>query len=190
MKPPILFIMEIWKDINWYWWQYQISNLWKVKSFKSWKEKIMKLWIWKRWHTYIILSLNWIRSLISTHRLVAIHFIQNPLNLPCACHKIEELDENWALYNWEDNLFWGTQKDNMQDCALKWRASKFHKWKFWKYHPTSRKINQYTKEGVFIKTWDSMMDVQRELWIDQSSICKTCNWKEKSSGWFIWKYIL
>lgn len=169
--------MEIWKDINWYWWEYQISNLWKVKSFKSWIEKIMIFSIWKRWHSSITLSLNWIWLRTSAHRIVAKNFIPNPLNLPCVLHKKEDLDENWALYNWSDNLFWWTQKDNIQDMLKKWRASKFHKWKFWKYHPKSKGVNQYTKEWIFIKTWNSIMDVQRELWIDQSSICKSCNWK-------------
>ena len=50
------------------------------------------------------------RRLIS--RLVAEAFIPNPDNLPLVRH----MDDN-PLNNRVDNLRWGTQKDNMQDCV-------------------------------------------------------------------------
>lgn len=53
------------------------------------------------------------------HRLVAIHFIPNPLNLPCVCHRDETLDEYGCMYNLSDNLWWGTHTDNMQDMYKK-----------------------------------------------------------------------
>ena len=45
------------------------------------------------------------------HRLVAEAFIPNPYNLPLIRH----LDDN-PLNNEVDNLAWGTQYDNVQDC--------------------------------------------------------------------------
>ena len=56
--------------------------------------------------------------------------------------------------------------------------------------PNSKKIAQYDKNKLeLIKIWDSMMDVQRELGIDPSSISKCCKGKRKSAGGFIWKYV-
>ncbi len=54
----------------------------------------------------------------SVHRLVAEHFIPNPNNLPYVCHK----DDN-PMNPHKDNLFWGTQADNMKDMYLKKRSS-------------------------------------------------------------------
>lgn len=52
----------------------------------------------------------------------------------------------------------------------------------------SKPINQYTKDGIFIKTWYSAAEVQRCLLIDKSSICRVCKNKKKTAGGFIWKY--
>lgn len=48
----------------------------------------------------------------SIHQLVASAFIPNPCNLPLVRH----LDDNPRNNN-VDNLAWGTQTDNMQDCV-------------------------------------------------------------------------
>ena len=47
---------EIWKDIPWYEWLYQASNLWNIKSLISWKEKILKANKTKRWYLQLRLS--------------------------------------------------------------------------------------------------------------------------------------
>ena len=48
------------------------------------------------------------------HRLVALAWIPNPNNYPIVCHK-----DNVVTHNWYKNLYWGTQKDNMQ-IMLRW----------------------------------------------------------------------
>ena len=52
----------------------------------------------------------------------------------------------------------------------------------------SKKILQYTKSGEFIKEWSSMREVERELGIAHSSICKCCKGERKSAGGYVWKY--
>ena len=52
----------------------------------------------------------------------------------------------------------------------------------------SNKVLQFTKSGEFIREWPSMREVERELGIAQSSICRCCNGKLKSSGGYIWKF--
>lgn len=187
--------MEEWKDIIGYEWHYKVSNLGKIKSIKYGKEKILKWSILKRFHTQICLSKPWKKNVHLVSRVVAIHFVPNPLNLPCACHREETL-VNWALYNWADNLWWWTVKDNTQDCHKKWRANNHFTtnnprprlWKFWKDNKGSKPVNQYTLEWIFIKKWDSATDVQRKLWLLQTSICQCCKWKTNKVGWFVWKY--
>mgnify|MGYP001577795523 CR=1 FL=1 len=40
----------------------------------------------------------------------------------------------------------------------------------------------------FIRNWDGMADVQRELGITRSSIAKVCKGKARQTGGFKWKY--
>ena len=188
---------EIWKDIIGYEWIYQISNLWRVKSLnynRQWIENILKRDTYSKYGA-VRLHKNWKGVSLRISRLVATAFIPNPENLPFVLHRKEDLDENGSLYNWVDNLWWWTAKDNAIDRAKKWRwynffkESKLSKWKFWKDHLLSKRVDQYTKEWVFVKTWDSMMDVKRALWIYPSSIASCCKkTRSKSAWWFLWEY--
>lgn len=54
-----------------------------------------------------------IRRLAKVHRLVAMVYIPNPENKPCVCHK-----DNNPLNNHVDNLYWGTQAENMSQMRL------------------------------------------------------------------------
>ena len=180
--------MEQWKDIQGYEWLYQVSNLWRVKSLKWWKIRILKL-IKSRIYYVSWLHINNTFKMYRVHRLVAIHFIPNPFNLPCVCHKDETLDERWMLYNWEDNLFWWTQSDNSQDRDRKWRS--WTQWKVWKDCPKSKPVHQYTKEWEFIKEWESVVSASLQLNINKSTIAQCCRmeyWR-KTAGGFIWKYV-
>lgn len=187
-------MQEIWKSVEGYEGFYEVSSLGRVKSLKFWKERILKWRISRDWHSQVSLYLNWIKWWGNISRLVAMNFIPNPDNLKCACHKNETLDENGALYNWVDNLFWGTQKDNLKDMYTKWRAKNHFqfnhpfKGKFWKDHSASKPILQYTKSGEFIRKWDCMSDIQRELWINNQNISACYRWLRKSAWGFIWRY--
>ena len=54
-----------------------------------------------------------IRRLAKVHRLVALAYVPNPENKPCVCHK-----DNNPLNNHVDNLYWGTQAENMSQMRL------------------------------------------------------------------------
>lgn len=53
-------------------------------------------------------------------------------------------------------------------------------------HPNSVKINQYDLNNNFIKTWDSIIDIKRDLGIN--NIHKCCIGKRNKAGEFHWKY--
>lgn len=56
-------------------------------------------------------------------------------------------------------------------------------------NPTSKAVDQYDrKTGAFIKTWNCINDVERELGINASTITGCCNNRKKSAGGFIWRH--
>lgn len=77
---------EIWKDIPWYEWLYEASNLGNIFSFDKkvkcrwWNFRIIKWKIlkWKdnwKWYKAIHLIKNWINTRFYIHRLILLTFI-------------------------------------------------------------------------------------------------------------------
>lgn len=50
-------------------------------------------------------------------------------------------------------------------------------------------INQFTKDGVFIKRWNSLEEVTKKLNLHGSAISRVCHGKQKTSGGFKFEYI-
>ena len=50
-------------------------------------------------------------------------------------------------------------------------------------------VNQYSKDGKFLKTWTSITEAARELSLQDSKISSVCKGTRKSTGGFVWKYI-
>ena len=175
--------MEIWKDIPWYDWLYQVSNLGNVKNIKF--NRLIKPSN-NKWYLKYSLSKNNIKKILLAHRLVLIWFIPNPENKPQVNHKDWNKQNNCV-----ENLEWCTNSENEihKYRILKCKTTSFWKWKFWKNHHSSKKVNQYDLDWNFIKTWDSMSDIEKQLWILQSKISLVCSWKRKTTWWFIFKLL-
>lgn len=167
---------EIWKDIPWYEWLYQISSLWNIKSINynhTKKSKVLSPWdIWKYYN--ICLSKYKRIKVFSVHRLVAQSFLWLDINdkKMFVCHKDDDGHNNRI-----DNLFLWTNSDNIKDCVKKWKNNSY-----------KVKIIQYWINESFICEWDSITDIKNILWIKIWNITHCCRWRRKTAWWFIWKY--
>ena len=174
---------EIWKDIKGYEGIYKISNFAKVKRVAPYKNQYNKKWksnkILKTNHKnlngycIVILCKNNKRHCFTLHRLVAQTFIPNPNNLPQVNH-IDGNKEN----NIVDNLEWCTCSENLYNSyRVLHRKS-----------PVAKKINQYDLNNNFIKTWNSSLQIEKQLGFSHSNILQCCKKQYKTSHNFIWKY--
>ena len=62
-------------------------------------------------YPHVRLWLKGKKRMFKVHRLVALAYIPNPENKPCVCHK-----DNDRTNNLVENLYWGTYKENTQQC--------------------------------------------------------------------------
>lgn len=55
-------------------------------------------------------------------------------------------------------------------------------------NPNAIKVYQYTRDGIFIKEWGSIIEASKFLNISQNGISYCCKKKIPASGNFIWRY--
>lgn len=60
--------------------------------------------------------------------------------------------------------------------------------KFSKDHPTSKAVIQSTKDDRFVRRWDSMSDIERELGYRHQHISECCLGKRKSAYDYQWQF--
>jgi hypothetical protein len=117
----------------------------------------------------ITLCKDGIKRSVLVHRLVAIAFIPNPLNLPKVNHKDENKSNPLA-----ENLEWCTQQYN----ATYGNGPKVK----------NSKVVQYNLDGRIIKEWESMKDASLATGVKYQSISRCCRHGRKTAGGYIWKY--
>lgn len=162
-----------WKSIKGFEELYKVSNLGNVKNAKTNKNsKPVKN---KTGYMRVNLSKNGIKKNFHIHRLVAEAFIPNPENKPQVNHKDENLENNCV-----DNLEWCDSKYNTNYGERNKKIA----------NKLSKKINQFSLVGEYLKTWNSSMEIERTLGINQSNICLCCNGKRVSAGGYKWNYLL
>ena len=100
-----------------------------------------------------------------------------------------------GMYDGKNNPMYG-RKGNLSPVygkhfteEHKIKISEAKKGKYTNYIKSLRKkVNQYTLDGEFIKTWDSIADAERELKLKGTHISRVCRKKRKSTGGYIFTY--
>jgi HNH endonuclease/NUMOD4 motif/NUMOD1 domain len=135
---------EVWKSIQEYP-NYEVSNTGLVKNIKT--NKLLKL---NNTGGYQRISLknNIKRNSLNIHRLVALAFIDNPLNKPDVNHK----DKN-KLNNNVNNLEWVTRQEN-----------NIHRWSTSEYRSNNRNKKIYRidiSDGKELEMYNSIQDAAK-----------------------------
>lgn len=172
-------MQEQWKPVNGYEDLYLISNYGKLYIKK--KKRLVKEYKDRQGYVKIILYKNGTRKYTQMHRLVAQHFIPNPDNKPLILHRIP-ISKGGT--NRADNLYWGTSSENAID---KIKDGNFYS-SLHKRNIKHRPVNQYDEKHNFIKRWDSVHQIARELDIDRRSIYRNLEGGRKSHKGFIFEY--
>lgn len=115
------------------------------------------------------------------HRLVAEAFIPNPNNLPLVRH----LDDN-PRNNRVENLAWGTQTDNMQDCVRHGRLVGNTRAAV---ESTRIPIRAISLDGKYSEDFSSMNDAARKLDVWPQHISNVIKGRIKQTGGYYFELI-
>ena len=167
--------MEEWKNIDGLNGEYQISNKGNIKH----NNKILKSHKDSDGYLIITLFINKKHTTFKIHRLVASAFIPNENNYK----QVNHIDCN-KINNNVENLEWCSLQQNIKHAKDNNLFSKRSLSKRYK------KINQYDKDGNYIKTWNSIKEAGDTLGICRSTITRVCKQKPgvKTYKGYIWRY--
>ena len=172
--------MERWKDISGHP-GYQVSDRGRVRSKINNRHgvgeeyHILKPYANDRGYQSVQLGRG---KRFSVHRLVAEEFIDNPKNLPLVRH----FDDN-PSNNRSDNLVWGTQTDNMQDCVKHGRLVGDTRGAIESRKMSIIATSLKTGERIF---FESQQEAARELGVWQQHISSVLRGKIRQTGG--WKF--
>lgn len=179
--------MEIWKVIQGYETLYEISNYGNVRNNKG---KYIKPFKNNKGYLLVRLHKNNSRKIFLLHRLVALHFIPNPNNLPEVNHKDENtLNAHFSNLEWCDRVYnvrYGSGIDRMKETLTGRQLSETHKANISEGH--KKEIAQYDLNQILLKVWSSAKDAESETKISRNHICEVCKGKRRTAGGYIWKY--
>lgn len=113
---------------------------------------------------------------IFVHQLVGITFIPNPNKYRDINHKdFNKVNNNYT------NLEWCTPEQNM---AHYWSSGHVQKY----LGRSTKKVDQLTLGGKFIRQWPSLISIQNTLGIRTPNICNCVKGRLDKIGGYRWRY--
>lgn len=173
---------EIWKDVEGWEGQYQVSNLGRIKSFpKTW-------WTGRHYITtperiirgqgeYLKVKCGYI------HQLVAKHFIPNPENKPTVNHKDGNKHNNCV-----NNLEWATYSENIKhayNTGLNPSTKGIPAWNSNRWRPVYK---MDLNENILYK-FNSLQEAADDINVPYKYIYKVCKGEISNTRGFKYKYV-
>lgn len=137
------------------------------------RQKILKPRCNKGGYQYVNFKINGKNINFAVHRIVANAFIPNPNGYTEINHKDYDKTNNCV-----ENLEWVNSSQNKQHAYLKEENRKSR----------GKSVNQYTKDGEFIKTYSSVSDAAREFNCTISAISNCCLGRTNTSQGYRWSF--
>lgn len=195
----VTYGMEIWKDIANYEGLYQVSNTGRIKSCERTKtlrggyerfvpEKIKNTLNDRYGYPSVRLCKEGKKKPFTIHRLVAIHFIENPCGKLTVNHVDGIKTNNNVL-----NLEWATMSEQIKHAfriGLKVSPSKIRPGmlgKFGKDHNQSKPIIQLTMDGNVVREWECAADAKRIAGFTPTQISRCCHGLSSYHKGYLWK---
>ena len=142
---------EVWKDIEGFEDFYKISNLGNVYSKR--RKRNLKHCLNSEGYYRVALYNNGKRKYMSIHRLIGIHFIDNPENKPCIDHINKVRNDNRII-----NLKWATYSENNHNRTIrpitKGGYSKYRKRYQYQWCENKVQKNKYFKTLELVKLFE------------------------------------
>ena len=182
---------EIWKDIEGYEGYYKISNFGRIRSMdrvtsngRSLKGKLAKLQKTKG-YTSLTLHKDSKRKRFLVSRLVAIHFLENPMNKKEVNHIDENKDNNHV-----DNLEWCTPKENANHGTRNKRIAEWQKNNPCSMRDSKSVVMLEKDSGKVLKVFETINEAYKYLGKNANGhISYACKGKYKSAYGYKWDYI-
>lgn len=176
-------MIETWKDIQGYEGLYQISNAGNVRSLERIDcrgqvrhGKAVKMIKTKDGYFKASLNKDSIEKRFFVHRLVALHFVDNPNGLDCVNHLNEDKTDNRSV-----NLEWCTREYNNNYGTRNKRIG----------IAESKKTAMIDiASGHILRVFNSAHEAALAIGGDESSICKVRNGKRKSAYGYKWEEVI
>lgn len=187
--------MEIWKDIKGFEGYYQVSNYGNIKSLTRFdgirERKGQEIKQSLKYNGYLQVGLrkNSKRKFFSVHRLVAIHFLDNPENKP----QVNHIDCNKQNNN-INNLEWATSKENLHHAKINGLRNNMPKGekhpnfgKFAEKSKTAKPVIRYDRKTGKTKLYEAKILAKNDGF-DVTSISKCCHKKLKTHKGYEWYF--
>jgi len=175
-------MIEIWRDVAGYSGQYQVSNLGNVRNL-NWRSagRIRQLSPCLDRDGYLSVCLSdgkGSQKSYRVHRLVAEAFLDD-FDSSLQINHIDENKTNNSVSNLEcvssyENNNFGTRNIRISHS---------------KRNTRSKKINQLSLDGKFIREWVSGHEITRRLGFNNAAVCRVCQGKKKTAYGFRWEFV-
>lgn len=179
---------EIWKPVPEYEDLYEVSNMGRVRSLFRYK-KILHPSLTNGYFT-VELWKDKQRKRIGVHRLVAMCFCENPKGKPFVNHKDESRTNNNA-----SNLEWVTHIENCNYGTAIIRRVKHTDFASRRVNnanqiiKVSKPVDQFDRNGNFIKRWESASECSRETGFSVSGIRGVATGKRNSIFGYVFREV-
>lgn len=151
---------------------YEVNNLGEIRHKK--RQHILKPRANKGGYQYVSFKIDGKAKNFAVHRIVANAFIPNPNGYTEVNHK----DYN-RMNNCVENLEWVNSSQNKRHAYLK-EDNKITR---------GKQVNQYDKNGNFIKTFDTISLAAQAMNCCVSAISNCCLGRTKTSQGFRWSFV-